>query len=548
MLNILSAIQFQEIDAFVALIIIMGSAFVYYKVKIRRTDAQKRQDVQNQFNKVVAQLSDKNETTKLSAAIILRRFFKAEIDQEHFKKEAVNVISSLLKILPTGIFQKTLGDGLAYAKDLSYSDLQRTNLQDLYIGIKNTMDDEQEKQKTKKEREEELEKYKDTGEGLTEAILKDIDTNNTDSTKEKKQNQQEETEYNSWKIKLDFTDMFGANLSYALIENVSGYGTIFYGAILMFTQIKNCEFINANFCGADLTGVYFKNVILTGANFKNAINIPETIKEHLIDGIYHDIPLKGTNEEKRINAIFKENDYVPRRLSLNTTDNNSPKTIFFSMPGSLNKSDEYLINYFRDILEKDEKFKVRFYTRDHYPQDSQLTKVKLAIMQSDAMVAFGLKQIRIQDGCARPGLKLQKTLTNEWFPTPWNEIEVGMAMMANLPILLVRDKEIQIGVFDQNLNEYRMNTIVTNDAQIYRIKENEAYLKWIALIKRGDDNSNMILASEYDFMLDEFARNIYEAHSQTDRYDDLQETDKQPFRLAALKSLKLLKKNQILRF
>ena len=151
MLNILSAIQFQEIDAFVALIIIMGSAFVYYKVKIRRTDAQKRQDVQNQFNKVVAQLSDKNETTKLSAAIILRRFFKAEIDQEHFKKEAVNVISSLLKILPTGIFQKTLGDGLAYAKDLSYSDLQRTNLQDLYIGIKNTMDDEQEKQKTKKE-------------------------------------------------------------------------------------------------------------------------------------------------------------------------------------------------------------------------------------------------------------------------------------------------------------------------------------------------------------------------------------------------------------
>lgn len=39
-------------------------------------------------------------------------------------------------MVPTGVFQKTLADGLAYGHDLSKADLQKTNLQDAYIGSK----------------------------------------------------------------------------------------------------------------------------------------------------------------------------------------------------------------------------------------------------------------------------------------------------------------------------------------------------------------------------------------------------------------------------
>ena len=56
------------------------------------------------------------------------------LDPVPFRQETINVISSMLKIHPTGIYQKTLGDGLAYAGNLNYADLQRTNMQDLYLG------------------------------------------------------------------------------------------------------------------------------------------------------------------------------------------------------------------------------------------------------------------------------------------------------------------------------------------------------------------------------------------------------------------------------
>ncbi|MBQ6379376.1 MAG: pentapeptide repeat-containing protein [Prevotella sp.] len=190
---------------------------------------------------VVEQLSKDNETSQLSAAIILRKFFDTVIDRERFRKETINVISSMLKIHPTGIYQKTLGDGLAYAGNLNYEDLQRTNLQDLYLGKKNEKDDELEKQGLKSE------------------------TDDDDS----------------WKITMDFTDMYGANLSYTLIENVFGFGTVFNSTTLNHTNIKNCSFRNADFKYADLTNVYFEDVILDGSDFKGAKGIPMEMIDYL---------------------------------------------------------------------------------------------------------------------------------------------------------------------------------------------------------------------------------------------------------------------------
>lgn len=97
--------------------------------------------------------------------------------------ETINVISSLLRTLPIGIYQKTLGDGLAYAggKGLSDMDMQKTNLQNLYLGNK------------------------------------------------------------QHRIQCYRTDFYMADLSYALLENIDGNEIIFYNSILMCTNIKNCN-------------------------------------------------------------------------------------------------------------------------------------------------------------------------------------------------------------------------------------------------------------------------------------------------------------------
>lgn len=426
--------------------VVLAGAILYVITKVVRTNNQKRQDTQAQFNLAVEQLSKDNQTSQLSAAIILRRFFEADIDKDRFRKETIHEISSMLKIHPTGIFQKTLGDGLAYAGNLNYADLMKTNMQDLYLGKKNERDDELEKK------------------GLAPKHNDD----------------------DSWKLTMDFTDMYEANLSYALVENVIGYGTVFNSTVLNHTNIKNCTFKNADFKYADLTNVYFENVILEGSNFKGAKGIPTEMINHL------ELVHQGTKDEA---YVYKDTE--PFTMDKTKKKGGGHKVVFFSMPGTLTPSEEALTIFYKKILEN-RGIEAVIYKRDHYPKDSQLTKVKESIQQSDAMIAFGLKQIEIKSGRLNPDKK--EIEEDVWLPTPWNEIEVGMGVMANLPILLVRDDKIGIGVFDKVISEYKIKTL-SSATPLANIETNDEFRKWLSMFTDASDEikltDEMIILAEH---------------------------------------------------
>jgi len=220
--------------------------------------AKQQSQYQQSFDRIIEQLSSDKNTAQLSAAVLLRRFFKVKFKYHFFirkkgingnevyflKNETINVISSLLKTLPTGVYQKTLADGLSSCQDLSHADLQNVNLQNAYIG------------------------------------------NDT------------------FRINMSRADLFCANLTKALVSNVDGQNCYFRDSILCNTRFKNCDFSCASFQGADLTNVYFKEVKLTGANFRNAFNIPDIISQHLVDGIFKGDDLVSTPEKIPSKCIF----------------------------------------------------------------------------------------------------------------------------------------------------------------------------------------------------------------------------------------------------
>jgi uncharacterized protein YjbI with pentapeptide repeats len=369
--------------------------FEYSNIKSKN---KLREEYRKSFTKIVANLSSKDHTTQLSSAILLRSFFNKEVykNAPNLAKEAIDVISSLIRTLPTTIFQKTLADGLSYAKDLSSCDFQKTNLQDVFLG--------------KKEGE----------------------------------------------LLMNKTDLFLADLSYANLKNIVGHEIVFYRSILFCTRIKDCDFTKANFTGADLTGVYFENCTLTDANFSHAINIPESI------------------QEKLENNIFKDSNKI-------TTKNNADnKIIFFSMPGVMSNSDEYLTKEYKRILEKRD-FNVIYYTPDKYPQFGQFNKVRNDIYRSAGMIAFGFKQLNIQKGFYRPNTKDQIEWQNKWLSTPWSEIEVGMGLMKGMPILLVSDPDLNNGVFDNKLNECFVAKISTTENS-KNLEHSTIFDEWISRI------------------------------------------------------------------
>lgn len=361
--------------------------------------AIKRENYYKSFDTVVAQLSSDVKTSQLSAAVLMRRYFSVDVGEwNDLRVEAINVISSLLKVLPCGVFQKTLGDGLAYAVDLTRMDLQSTNLQNLYIGRKD---------------------------GIP--------------------------------IEMKETDMFMADLSYATLNNIHGRDAVFFNAILYQTRIKNSDLTRANFCGADLSNAYFEKTMLYGADFSRATNIPEEIEASL-------------SEERKVMTTESITTFSTER---------ERKVVFFSMPGNMSKEDEILTKDYQSFLEEQLNYKVLYYVKDDYPEFGQFNKIRQDVMRSSAMVAFGFKQISIEKGVSHPNTTIEKTIDGQYLPTPWNELEVGMGLMHNLPILLVKDKDINSDVFDAELSEYFVATI-TVDYDSRELRYNPAMKRWLA--------------------------------------------------------------------
>ena len=86
------------------------------------------------------------------------------------------------------------------------------------------------------------------------------------------------------------------------------------------------------------------------------------------------------------------------------------------------------------------------------------------------MVVFGFKQTHVIEGYYRPGTEVTKHWTDKWLPSPWNEIEVGMAAMKDIPVLILKEKGINTGIFDSVLSE--------TDITTYTVPEKAMSIEW----------------------------------------------------------------------
>ena len=75
-----------------------------YIQEIRRAKELERDNFKKSFGKLVSQLNSDNPSAQLSASILLRRYFKdtPEDDKKELRKEAIDVISSLLRVASSG--------------------------------------------------------------------------------------------------------------------------------------------------------------------------------------------------------------------------------------------------------------------------------------------------------------------------------------------------------------------------------------------------------------------------------------------------------------
>ena len=222
----------EVIIAALATFVVTIVKLVDYVAKDRHSKAD---NMHANFNSTLNGLKSDSETERITSAILLRRyindigFFKRATP---YKKDALNVISSLLRISPCGEFQKTLSDSLSFTKSVCSQDFQN-------------------------------------------AIIKLV---------------------NNGRIDMSCADFYKADLSYASINNAKCINTVFCGCNMRETKFRNCDLRKSDFRYTNLEGTEFfkkgEESKLEGAKFEGATNIPESILKCLDNnGIYH----KGAN-------------------------------------------------------------------------------------------------------------------------------------------------------------------------------------------------------------------------------------------------------------
>lgn len=76
--------------------------------------------------------------------------------------------------------------------------------------------------------------------------------------------------------------------------------------------------------------------------------------------------------------------------------------------------------------------------------------LRAALDVADGAVVLGMRQLRVDTGCWRAGT-VEAAPARKWWPTPWNQLEAGMAIRAEVPTLILREEGVAGGVFDPHV-------------------------------------------------------------------------------------------------
>lgn len=394
-----------------------------------RTRADKMGLVRDAFKNVVASLASKEEVERLAGAVLLRRFFDPDTElglssplrqrlnikrkkgvwDTPYWKETVNVVASILRSQGTGNFQKVLADGLAFAPTLERADLQKTNLQFAYLGLRKI------------------------GSSKTQEV----------------------------EVNLSYADFFRADLSGASLKGAKAQGAVFYQARMRGTVLSNADLRDANFYDADLKGANFKGALLTGASFAQARNISPDLAAKLDEkGLYKDT------------SAFQPSS---------TSREDKPLCVFISKPSCLNYHQQQLVGSFQLKLEA-EGLTPLIMERTEYPSFGAIGEIQRLMSNCAGAIIFGFRQMEVKTGVWRSGTTEEKAIEGMYLPTPWNQIEAGMAAMLGHPIFVLCEEGVEGGIFDS----------VLSNNQIYRVSVDEnwdstnftnAYTTWCADVR-----------------------------------------------------------------
>lgn len=91
---------------------------------------------------------------------------------------------------------------------------------------------------------------------------------------------------------------------------------------------------------------------------------------------------------------------------------------------------------------------------NQFGNEAPLMTVRRLMEQCHGAVVLGLAQLRVITGIAKPGTSAERPVRSLYLPTPWNQLEAGIAFALDLPLLILHEEGVQPdGIFDPQIGD-----------------------------------------------------------------------------------------------
>jgi uncharacterized protein YjbI with pentapeptide repeats len=224
---------------------------------------------------------------------------------------------------------------------------------------------------------------------------------------------------------LERADFYRADLSGGSLKRARAVQAVFYQARLRGTVLRDADLRGANFFEADVTGADFGGALLEGASFADARGLSAELEPFL-------------DSERRYTSSTPAS--APAR------DLPSRPAVFLSLPSYRTPSQEEVCDRLVTLLQQ-EGLDVQRLPPTDYPPSDALSEIYRRIAGCAGAVVFGMRTLDPSEEGPSSGA------------TPWTHVEAGMAYASNLPLLIVRQRGVDSGVFDDSVAGYRTHML-----------------------------------------------------------------------------------------
>jgi hypothetical protein len=115
------------------------------------------------------------------------------------------------------------------------------------------------------------------------------------------------------------------------------------------------------------------------------------------------------------------------------------RNVFVSKPNALRLDQQRFWAKFNARLEQ-RSLRPRSVGEFDYLNVAPMGAVRRTMAECQGAIILGLRQINVLDAVLKEGtIQESRSMPSNFLPTPWNQIEAGMAFMLGLPTLIIKE-------------------------------------------------------------------------------------------------------------